>query len=516
MKQKKVMLLILDGWGIGEKNNKNAVCISKTPFLDELKKTYPTTSLICSGENVGLPYGTMGNSEVGHLNIGAGRIVYQDLLKINNSIKDKTFFENLAINSVMDKVLKTQNSLHLIGLLSDAGVHSHLNHLFAIIDLAKKKGIKQLFIHAITDGRDTPPDSGLGYIKKTADYLSKIKCGQIASICGRYFAMDRDKRWERVQQAYNLYTKGKGIKEQNPINAVKQAYEKKETDEFIKPITIIDKNKKPLSIINNNDGIIFFNFRADRAREITAAFTEQNFNEFTRDYIPKLCGFVSMTKYDDKLKNPLIAFAPKKLKNILGEIISNNHLRQLRIAETEKYAHVTYFFNAGEEKPFLKEDRILIESPKEVATYDLKPEMSAYKVTKKVLDNIKAAKYNFIVINFANMDMVGHTGDINAAIKACETVDKCVEKIIPYALNTNMSVIVTADHGNAESMKDKNSKPHTAHTTNPVPFILVEKNIKNIKLNSGRLADIAPTILDIMKIKKPKEMTGNSLIVFIK
>ncbi|MBW1649897.1 MAG: 2,3-bisphosphoglycerate-independent phosphoglycerate mutase [Deltaproteobacteria bacterium] len=515
MKQKKVLLMILDGWGIGGNNRNNAVYAAKTPILDGLKKKYPQTSLLCSGKDVGLPPAIMGNSEVGHLNIGAGRVVYQNLLKINESIKNKIFFENFAVNSVMDKVLKTERSLHVIGLLSDAGVHSHINHLFAIIDMAKKKGIKKLFVHAITDGRDTPPDSGLSYIKKTANYLSEIKCGQIASICGRYFAMDRDKRWKRIKTAYNLYTKGEGIKEEQPIDAIKKAYQKQETDEFIKPIIIIDKKNKPLSIIKDNDGIIFFNFRADRAREITAAFTEPNFNKFIRAYTPKLCEFVSMTQYDDKLKNPLTAFAPNRLKNILGEVIANNDLRQLRIAETEKYAHVTYFFNAGEEKSFLNEDRILIESPKSVATYDQKPEMSAFEVTEKALKNIKKNKYHLIVINFANMDMVGHTGKLDAAIKACETVDNRVGKILPEALNADMSVIVTADHGNAEIMQDKNGKPHTAHTTNPVPFILVEKNIKNIKLKIGRLADIAPTILDIMNIKQPKEMTGNSLIVSV-
>ncbi len=513
MKQKKVLLMILDGWGIGENNRNNAVYTAKTPVLDGLKAKYQQTSLLCSGKDVGLPPAIMGNSEVGHLNIGAGRVVYQNLLKINESIKNKIFFENFAVNLIMDKVLKTERSLHVIGLLSDAGVHSDINHLFAIIDMAKKKGIKKLFIHAITDGRDTPPDSGIGYIKKTADYLLKIKCGQIASICGRYYAMDRDQRWERVKIAYNLYTKGEGTEEEQPIDAVKKAYEKQETDEFIKPIIMVDKKNEPLSIIRDKDGIIFFNFRADRAREIAEAFTEPDFKKFKRDCIPKLCGFVSMTQYDDKLKNPLIAFAPKRLENILGEVIANNGLSQLRIAETEKYAHVTYFFNADKEKPFSNEDRILIESPRTVATYDLKPEMSAFEVTEKALENIKADKHHLIVINFANMDMVGHTGKLEAAIKACETVDGCVGKILPEALNADMSVIVTADHGNAEIMQDKKEKPHTAHTTNPVPFILIEKNIKDIKLNIGRLADIAPTILDIMNIKQPKEMTGKSLII---
>ncbi len=513
MKQKKVLLMILDGWGIGKNNRNNAVYGAKTPVLDGLKAKYPKTSLVCSGDDVGLPSGTMGNSEVGHLNIGAGRIVYQNLLKINRSIENKTFFENFALNSVMNKVLKGDKSLHVIGLLSDAGVHSHINHLFAIIDTAKKKGIKKLFIHAVTDGRDTPPDSGIGYIKKIADYLLETGCGQIASICGRYYAMDRDKRWERIKIAYNLYTEGAGIKEEQAIDAVKKAYEKGETDEFIKPIIMVCKNKKPLSIIEDKDGIIFFNFRADRAREISEAFTEPNFNKFKRNNIPQLCEFVSMTQYDDKLKNPLIAFAPEKLKNILGEIIAKKNLRQLRIVETEKYAHVTYFFNAGNEKPFLEEDRILVESPKNVATYDQKPEMSAFEVIERVLENIKAGKHHFIVINFANMDMVGHTGKLDAAIKACETVDVCIGKVLPEALNADMSVIVTADHGNAEVMKDEKDKPHTAHTTNLVPFILIEKKIKNIKLNSGKLADIAPTILDIMNIKQPKEMTGKSLII---
>ena len=506
------MLMILDGWGINPNHNGNAVYLAKTPCLDRLKKEYPNTRLLCSGEAVGLPKGFMGNSEVGHLNIGAGRIVYQNLLRINMAINDGSFYENQVISSIMSKVKANNSALHMMGLVSDGGVHSHLNHLFALLDTAKQKGLNRVYIHVITDGRDTLSDSGAGYVKDLQDYIDSINFGSIATICGRFYAMDRDNRWDRTEKAFRLYTLGEGIKEKDPVEAVKNAYLREETDEFIRPTVITGKDDNAMKIIEDGDGIIFFNFRADRARQTTHVFTDPVFDPFQREQLPKLCEYVCMTLYDEEFTLPL-AFTPVHLDKILGQVISEQGLRQLRIAETEKYAHVTYFFNGGEEKPFLLEDRCLIPSPREVPTYDLKPEMSASLVTEEVISRLRSNNYyDLIVLNFANMDMVGHTGVLDAAIRACETVDRCVRKIVDEMRLIGGVILIIADHGNAEEMINENGHVHTAHTLNPVPFILVSENYKNAELKSGILADVAPTILNILGIDKPEEMTGNSLI----
>lgn len=506
------MLIILDGWGISSNSEGNAVMLAKTPYLDRLEKEYPHTSLLCSGKAVGLPEGVMGNSEVGHLNIGAGRVVYQALLRIDKSIRCGEFFENNVLKSVISKVKANDSALHLMGLVSDGGVHSHFSHLLALLNMAKKEDIKNVYIHAILDGRDTPPDSGDDYIKSLQNHINKTGFGTIVSICGRYFAMDRDKRWDRIEKAYRLYTLGEGVKETHPVEAVKNAYSRNETDEFIQPVVITDEYGKPLRTVQDGDGIIFFNFRADRARQITQALTDPEFTFFNRTSFPRLCDFVCMTIYDEKFPLP-IAFPPNHMDEILGEVISKKGLKQLRIAETEKYAHVTYFFNGGEEKPFPLEDRCLIPSPRDIPTYDLKPEMSAFEVTEEVISRLQSKNYDIIILNFANMDMVGHTGVLEAAIKACEAVDKCVERVVSQAKAQRGVVLITADHGNAEKMTDTDGHIHTAHTLNPVPFILVDDKQQNIKLRpDGILGDIAPTILHIMNIDKPEQMTGSSLI----
>ena len=510
-KKRPCMLIILDGWGISAQKKGNAVSIAKTPFLDKLEEEYPTTQLLCSGEAVGLPGGIMGNSEVGHLNIGAGRVVYQDLLRIDQAINNGDFFKNKRLNSVMSKIKSNDSALHLMGLVSDGGVHSQLEHLFALLNMAREKGVKEVYIHAILDGRDTPPDSGVGYIEKLQNHIADKNFGTIATICGRFYAMDRDNRWNRVEKAYHLYALGEGTCEKDPADAVKNAYQRDETDEFVLPIVITDKDKNPLGLLEDNDGIIFFNFRADRAREITRAITDPAFDSFERKVYPKPCEFVCMTLYDEKFTLP-VAFPPIHLNEILGEVISNKGLHQLRIAETEKYAHVTYFFNGGEEKPFPLEDRCLIPSPREVSTYDLKPEMSAYLVTEEVLLRLKSKKYDVLILNFANMDMVGHTGILDAAVKAAETVDECVKQIVNEVKKQGGVVMLTADHGNSEKMIADNERPHTAHTLNPVPLILVDDSLRGSRLKTGSLCDIAPTILHLMSIDQPARMTGKSLL----
>ena len=508
---KPLMLMILDGWGIAPPGKGNAVSLARTPALDRLSEQYPSTELLCSGKSVGLPPGIMGNSEVGHLNIGAGRIVYQDLLRIDMAIKDKTFFDNEAFNRVISKVKSGGKTLHLMGLVSDGGVHSQLNHLLALLDMTKAKGVSQVYVHAILDGRDTSPESGAGYMGKLQEHIDKIGFGAIATVCGRFYALDRDKRWERVEKAFNLYTLGIGIEENDPVEAVKKAYKRGETDEFVKPVIINNSAVKPSGILKDGDGLIFFNFRADRAREITRALTEPGFNSFNISSRPNLCGFVCMTMYDESFTLPT-AFAPVHMDKILGEVISKNGLNQLRIAETEKYAHVTYFFNGGEEKSFPNEDRCVVPSLRDVETYDLKPEMSAEQVDREVISRIKEDKYHVIILNFANMDMVGHTGIIKAAIKACETVDLFAGQVVKVIQEAGGTVLITADHGNAEKMLAENGQPHTAHTLNPVPLILVDDTRKGSELKAGSLRDIAPTILDILGIDKPEEMTGTSLI----
>jgi len=508
--RKTTMLIILDGWGINPEHDGNAVTQAETPCLDRIMTAYPHTELICSGEAVGLPPGIMGNSEVGHLNIGAGRIVYQDLLRIDQAIEDRSFFGNASFNRVMEAVKGAGATLHLMGLVSDGGVHSQFTHLLALLDMAKEKGL-DICVHAILDGRDTPPDAGVGYIRELDRHIGNDGSARIATICGRFYAMDRDKRWDRIEKAYHLYAMGEGTVHSDPVEAVRAAYEKGETDEFITPILIKDGGNPAPGVIRDGDGIIFFNFRADRAREITRTLTDPEFNEFHRDVPPVLCGFVCMTLYDENFTLPL-AFPPVRLNRILGEVISDAGLRQLRIAETEKYAHVTYFFNGGEEKPFPLEERCLIPSPREVATYDLKPEMSAFKVRAEVIERIGSGKYDFIVLNFANMDMVGHTGIEPAAVTAVETVDRCLDDIVSAVAARGGVVMITADHGNSEKMRNENGQPHTAHTTNPVPFILVDDTRKNVRLNKGVLGDIAPTILHVMGIPQPEPMTGRTLI----
>jgi len=510
--RKRCMLIILDGWGVREDRRGNAVAQANTPFLDKIQKQYPCSQLVTFGNAVGLPDNIMGNSEVGHLNIGAGRIVHQDLLRIDKSIEDGSFFENHAIIRLMDQVKKKHSKLHLMGLVSDGGVHSQLTHLLALLDMARHRQLEQVVVHVILDGRDTPPTNGVKYISTLQSHMEASGSGAIASICGRFYAMDRDKRWDRIEKAFQLYTRGEGVPETDPITAIKEAYKKKETDEFVNPIVMVKEDGTPRGVVEDGDGIFFFNFRADRAREITSAFTNTVFNEFERNPRPDLCGYTCMTCFDEEFSLP-IAFEPVQMTHILGEIISKNNLRQLRIAETEKYAHVTYFFNGGREEPFEGEDRCLIPSPRDVSTYDQKPEMSALEVTQEVIHRIASDTYDLIVLNFANMDMVGHSGIMPAAVKACETIDKCVEQIMGTLLEKEWTAIVTADHGNAEKMMDEDGKPYTAHTVGRVRCILVDDTRPHPALKDGALCDIAPTILEIMGLAQPVEMTGTSLLI---
>lgn len=502
--------MILDGWGINHSEEGNAVAAANTPFLDMLSVNFPSTALKCCGEAVGLPEETMGNSEVGHMNIGAGRVVAQDFVRINTAIQDNSFFSTPALVSVMDKVKQADRSLHFLGLLSDGGVHSHINHLFALIKMAKDKGITKVFIHPIMDGRDTSPTSGIGFLKQLDEKIQEIGTGKVATMTGRFWAMDRDTRWERVQKAYELYTQGKGVdaSDQSPIQAIQAAYDREETDEFIKPVSFCPGNE---GNIEQEDGVIFFNFRADRAKEITRAFTEKTFDGFKRTVNPTLSDFVCMTQYDEQFDLP-VAFGPQHLDKILGQILSEHKIPQLRIAETEKYAHVTYFFNGGDEAVFDGEERILIPSPRDVDTYDQKPEMSADKVADKACEQIRSGKFQFVVLNFANMDMVGHTGIFDAAVKACETVDRCVKKVVEAIWETGGTAFITADHGNSEQMLAPDGSPHTAHTLNPVRFIVAAKPTPAVTLLSGKLGDIAPTILKVLGMDQPLEMTGQCLI----
>jgi 2,3-bisphosphoglycerate-independent phosphoglycerate mutase len=512
--KKKCMLMILDGWGVRDDKHGNAVAQAATPVLNRLLDQYPCSKLTTFGNAVGLPDGIMGNSEVGHLNLGAGRIVFQDLLRIDKAIEDGSFFENSVIGQVMADVQKNRSTLHLLGLVSDGGVHSQLTHLTALLDMATKKRLNQVAVHAILDGRDTPPKSGVGFLSTLQSHMEATGSGTLASICGRYFVMDRDRRWDRIEKAFRLYVHGEGVRENDPMTAIDHAYQRKETDEFVKPIVILDADGIPRGQVKDGDGIIFFNFRADRAREITRAFTDPAFKEFERHRMPGLCAYACMTRYDEKFSLP-IAFEPKQLQNILGQVVSEQGLKQLRIAETEKYAHVTYFFNGGREQPFQGEDRCLVPSPREVATYDQKPEMSAIEVTQEVIQRLDADTYDMIVLNFANMDMVGHTGILPAAVKACETVDTCVGKIVAKLHEKNWSAIITADHGNAEKMIDEHGNPHTAHTAGRVNCILVDDTDRGMVLKDGALCDIAPTLLEIMGVTQPSEMTGRSLLVAV-
>ena len=499
--KKKVFLVILDGWGITQNPKVSAIAQADTPFMDALLENFPHAKLYTSGENVGLPEGQMGNSEVGHMNLGAGRIVYQDLVKINKAIKDGSFFKNKVLTDAFEYAKQHDKAVHFLGLLSDGGVHSHINHLKALIDLSKKYKVKA-FIHVFTDGRDVDPHSGLQFLKEIMEYIKNTPV-QIASIIGRYYAMDRDKRWERIKKAYDLLLKGIGTPSKDLLKTVEESYEKGITDEFILPIVHVDENNKPIGIIRPGDVVVFYNFRTDRGRELTQVLTQEDMPEFQMKKIPLY--YVTMTAYDDKFNDIKVVFPKEDLTNTLGEIISKKGKKQIRIAETEKYPHVTFFFSGGREKEFKGEKRILIPSPK-VATYDLKPEMSAYKVTGALLPEIKKNETDLIVLNYANGDMVGHTGVFEAAKKAIETVDKNLKKVVEEALKQNYTIIVLADHGNAENMINPDGSPHTAHTTNPVPVILIDNNLKP-KLKDGILANIAPTILKIMGIEKPEEMT---------
>ena len=505
-----VALVILDGWGISESSANNAVRMAKTPCLDSLFEKYPNSRLSASGMDVGLPEGQMGNSEVGHLNIGAGRIIYQDLTRITKSIEDGDFFENPVLTKALDQIREADGKLHLMGLLSDGGVHSHITHLYALVKLAKQRGVKQTAIHAFLDGRDTPPKSGAGFLNDLEKELQRQQYGQIATVMGRYYAMDRDNRWDRVERAYCAMTEGKGALFASSQEAIQSAYQVEQTDEFVEPRVITDDANLPLSV-EDGDGIIFFNFRADRAREITRAFTMKDFSGFDRAKHPALSAYVCMTEYDATFDLP-IAYPSESYPNILGEVVSKAGMKQLRIAETEKYAHVTFFFNGGNETPFANEDRVLIPSPKEVATYDLKPEMSAREVTDEVVRRVETGQYNLIILNFANPDMVGHSGKLQAAIRAMETLDGCVCRVIDAILGQGGSLLLTADHGNCEQMTDASGEPHTAHTSNPVPLILVSESLPGKGLSQGILADLAPTLLEMLGLPKPTEMTGHSLL----
>lgn len=512
MPYKPTLLIIMDGWGMGEGLDPagNAIALAKTPNMDRLIEQFPFTTLQASGEAVGLPEGQMGNSEVGHLNIGAGRVVYQDLTRINQAIAKGTFKANPVLNEACEKVIAEGKALHFLGLVSDGGVHSQMSHLYALLELAKAKGVLKVFVHVLLDGRDTPPTSGLQYVKELENKLELEGLGKIATVCGRYFTMDRDKRWERVAKGYELMFAGKGLHAYSGTQAVANAYDRNETDEFIQPTVILDANGQPIGIIEPGDSLIMFNFRTDRLRQISHAIVDKDFAEFERVY-PNV-NLYTMTQYDVTLPVQVV-FPPQSMDNTLGEVVSRLGLRQLRIAETEKYAHVTFFFNGGVEEPNPLEDRILISSPK-VATYDLKPEMSAAEAGQRVNDEIHKGIYDLIVLNYANPDMVGHTGDIPATIKAVETVDYWVGKNVETVLEAGGVALIMADHGNAETMLVPGTcEVCTAHSCQPVPFILVGRDFVGRKLRcGGALEDVAPTILELLDIVQPEEMTGRSLI----
>ena len=511
MSKKPVVLMVLDGYGLSSQTEGNAIAMAKTPVMDGLMKECPFVEGQASGLAVGLPDGQMGNSEVGHMNIGAGRIVYQDLTRITKSIQDGDFFENKALLDAMENCKKNDSDLHLWGLLSDGGVHSHITHLYGLLEMAKRQGLTKVYVHAFLDGRDTPPASGKDFVEELLKKMEEIGVGKIASLSGRYYAMDRDNNWDRVQKAYDSLVKGEGVQAECPVKALEESYAKDVTDEFVLP-TVITENGKPISVVKENDSVIFFNFRPDRAREITRAFCDDQFTGFDRPYIKT--DFVCFKNYDETIPNKKIAFEKEEIVNTFGEYLAKCGKKQLRLAETEKYAHVTFFFNGGIEEPNVDEARLLVNSPKDVATYDLKPEMSAPEVGMDLVEAIKSDKYDVIVINFANPDMVGHTGVIPAAVKAVERVDELVGEAVQAVKDVDGVLFICADHGNAEKMIDETTgEPHTAHTTNPVPFILVNADPKYTLREGGCLADIAPTLLQIMGLEQPKEMTGKSLLV---
>ncbi|HKH62325.1 MAG TPA: 2,3-bisphosphoglycerate-independent phosphoglycerate mutase [Flavitalea sp.] len=507
MDGKKVILVIMDGWGLGKTKSADAIQNAHTPFVSSLYSQYPNTTLITCGEAVGLPDGQMGNSEVGHLNIGAGRIVYQELQRINVAIRDSSFAKNANLLNAIRLSKTTNKPLHLLGLVSDGGVHSHINHLKAIVDICHEQNVSEVYIHAFTDGRDTDPKSGVLFLKELQAHLDKTT-GKIATVTGRYFAMDRDKRWERVKLAYDAITRGQGETSSDPILAVETAYSNNITDEFVKPTVILKPDMKPVATIQDGDVVICFNFRTDRCREITQVLTQTNMPEFGMKKLS--LHYTTMTEYDKTYENVSVIFETDNLNKTLGEIIQDSGLRQIRIAETEKYPHVTFFFSGGRELAFEHEKRIMIASPK-VATYDLKPEMSANELTDAIVPELENKTADFICLNYANADMVGHTGIWEAAIKAVETVDSCVQRVVTTALDHGYAIFLTADHGNADYMINEDGTPNTAHTLNPVPFFIIDKDWKG-KIKPGKLADIAPTILTVMQLPIPLEMTGEVLI----
>ncbi len=507
MEKKRAILVIMDGWGEGKVPSADAIAQAKTPFVSSLYNKYPHSNLVTCGEQVGLPDGQMGNSEVGHLNIGAGRIVYQELQRINVAVRDGELAQNQVLLDTFAHAKNNDKALHLIGLVSDGGVHSHINHLKALTTLASQNGVTKLFIHAFTDGRDTDPKSGLGFIEELSAHL-QTSGGKIASITGRYYAMDRDKRWERVKLAYDALVNGIGTPTQDPVAAMKASYAEGVTDEFIKPVIVTDANGQPLATIQEDDAVLCFNFRTDRCREISQVLSQQEFPEFGMK--PLSLYYTTMTEYDKTFKNVHVIFENDNLNMTLGEVIFNNSLKQIRIAETEKYPHVSFFFSGGREKEFDGEKRIMVPSPK-VATYDLQPEMSAHEVTDAIIPEIESKSADFIALNFANADMVGHTGVFSAAVKAVETVDHCVERVVNAALANDYTVFLTADHGNADFMVNSDGSPNTAHTLNLVPFFIINKDFQG-KVKDGKLGDIAPTILHFMGLSVPQEMTGNLLV----
>ena len=507
--KKPTVLLILDGYGERKEKDGNAIALANTPVMDKLKKEFPYVEGQASGLFVGLPDGQMGNSEVGHMNMGAGRIVYQELTRITKAIEDGDFFENKALKEAVEHCKKENSALHFMGLVSSGGVHSHIRHIYGLLELAKREGLKKVYLHAFLDGRDTPPDSGKSFLMDVEKKMRELGVGEIATISGRYYAMDRDKNYDRVEKAYRAMVDGTGEKASSVEEAIDASYAKKVYDEFVLP-TVIEKDGA-VHTVSDGDAMIFFNFRPDRAREICHAFCDDEFNFFNRGPRKKVF-FVCFTDYDPTIPNKRVAFEKEEIHNTLGEVVSNLGKNQLRIAETEKYAHVTFFFNGGKEEPYKNEDRILVPSPKEVPTYDLKPEMSCYTVTEKLTEAIRSGKYDLVVANFANPDMVGHTGVLPAAIKAIEVVDECMGKVVDAVESMHGNLFILADHGNADIMIDeKTGEPYTAHTTNPVPFILVSEEKHKLR-EGGCLADVAPTLLELMGIPQPKEMTGKSLL----
>ncbi len=512
MSKKPTVLMILDGYGLNDNCSHNAVCEAKTPVMDQLMKQYPFVHGNASGMAVGLPDGQMGNSEVGHLNMGAGRIVYQELTRITKSIQDGDFFEIPAFKEAVANCKKYDSSLHLYGLVSDGGVHSHITHIYGLLEMAKREELDKVYVHCFLDGRDTPPASGKDFVAKLEEKMAEIGVGKVASVAGRYYAMDRDKNWDRVQKAYAALTKGEGVPAESATAGIQASYDQEKYDEFVMP-TVVMENGAPVATIKDHDSVIFYNFRPDRAREITRAFCDDEFTGFDREKKLDLV-YVCFTDYDETIANKLVAFHKESITNTFGEFLAANNMTQARIAETEKYAHVTFFFNGGIEEPNPGEDRILVNSPKEVATYDLKPEMSAPEVCNKLVEAIKSGKYDVIIINFANPDMVGHTGVEAAAIQAIETVDACVGRTVDAVKEMGGVLFICADHGNAEQLVDyQTGEPWTAHTTNPVPFILVNADPAYKLREGGCLADIAPTLIELMGLEQPKEMTGKSLLV---